>query len=91
MKKIILECQQCFKLVEQDKKNRIGCPCPSCPNGTLKIQTPEDEKTKVAIEEVNIEEYERIYTCDDCGHFISMHGDNGECYSCPKDICQSLN
>ena len=47
MKKIILECSQCFRLIEQSRSFKIGYPCPFCPNGELKMQTPENEKTKI--------------------------------------------
>lgn len=36
------------------------------------------------------ERLERSFVCDDCGHFISIHGDDGECYGCPENICQVL-
>ncbi len=36
------------------------------------------------------EKREELIICQDCDHFVSMHGDNGECYSCPKNICKQL-
>jgi hypothetical protein len=30
---------------------------------------------------------EKSFICDDCGHFISIHGNNRVCYGCPRNIC----
>ena len=48
-------------------------------------QLTDEEKEQAA------KEIEESLSCEVCGHWVSMHGDNGECYSCPKNQCIALN
>lgn len=48
-------------------------------------QLTNEEKQQAA------KEMEESLNCEICGHWVSMHGDDGECYPCEDDRCHKIN